>query len=91
MYDRRVSRRGLFAMHRLVPLNRLRTGETALVAEVVGRSDQVQRIKELGLRDGAEISMVRSGSPCIIRLAGQTLCIRANDILNVLVEPAVPV
>ena len=91
MNGRRVLRRGLLAMHRLVPLNRLRTGETALIVEVVGRSDQVQRIKELGLRDGTAISMVRSGSPCIIRLAGQTLCIRANELLNVLVEPAVPV
>jgi ferrous iron transport protein A len=78
-------------MHHLVPLNRLRTGETALVAEVLGRADQVQRIKELGLCDGTQISMVRSGSPCIIRIGGQTLCIRANDLLNVLVEPAVPV
>lgn len=76
-------------MH-LVPLNRLPAGETAQIAEVVGRPDQVRRIKELGLHDGIEISMVRSGSPCIIRLAGQTLCIRANDLLNVLVRPGVP-
>ena len=74
----------------LIPLNRLRAGETGRVAEVVGRSDQVQRIKELGLHDGVEIAMVRSGSPCIIRLAGHTLCIRANQLLNVLVRPAVP-
>ena len=74
----------------LIPLNRLRGGETAIIAEVVGRSDQVQRIKELGLHDGVEIKMVRSGSPCIIRLAGNAICIRANELLNVLVRPAVP-
>lgn len=77
-------------MHGLVPLNRLHAGETAQIVEVVGRADQVQRIKEIGLRDGVEISMVREGSPCIIRLAGQTLCIRANEMLNVLVRPGVP-
>ena len=76
-------------MHALIPLNRLRAGETALIAEVAGRSDQVRRIKELGLHDGAEITVVRSGSPCIIRVAGQTLCIRANEMLNVLVRSAV--
>jgi ferrous iron transport protein A len=77
-------------MANLVPLSRLRAGETGIVAEVVGRSDQVQRIKELGMQDGVEITMVRSGSPCIIRLAGNALCIRANGLLNVLVRPAVP-
>jgi ferrous iron transport protein A len=74
----------------LIPLNRLRSGETAAIVEIVGRSDQVQRIKELGLHDGVELTMVRAGSPCIIRVAGQTLCIRANELLNVLVRPAVP-
>ena len=74
----------------IIPLNRLRSGETASIVEVVGRSDQVQRIKELGLHDGVEITMIRSGSPCIIRLAGHALCIRANELLNVLVRPAVP-
>jgi hypothetical protein len=29
--------------------------------------------------------MVRQGSPCIVRLKGNTLCIRGNDLLNVLV------
>ena len=76
-------------MHDPIPLNRLRAGETALIVEIVGRSDQVQRIKELGLHDGVEFTMVRSGSPCIIRIAGQTLCIRANELLNVLVRPAI--
>ena len=76
-------------MHELIPLNRLRTGRIAQVAEVVGRPEQVQRIHELGLRDGAEVQMVRSGSPCIIRLAGHTLCFRPNDLLSVFVRTGV--
>jgi len=75
----------------LIPLERLRAGEAAQVVEVVGSPEQVQRIKELGLQRGAEFSVVRSGRPCIIRLAGQTLCIRAAESLGVLVRPAVTV
>ena len=75
----------------IIPLNRLRSGETASIVEVV---ECVRlgscRIKELGLHDGVEFTMICSGSPSIIRLAGQTLCIRANELLNVLVRPAVP-
>ncbi len=77
-------------MHHLMPLARLRNGELAQIVEIVGRPDQVQRIKELGLRNGVEVQMVRSGAPCILKLAGQRLCFRASESLNVLVRMAVP-
>ena len=32
--------------------------------------------------------MFRAGNPCIIRLAGHKVCLRADDLLHVLVEPA---
>ena len=69
----------------LAPLSSMARGQTALVAELVGRSDQVHRLSELGLRRGVEVEMVRPGSPCIVRFKGHTLCIRGNDLLNVLV------
>jgi ferrous iron transport protein A len=72
--------------HRLVPLGRIATGQRAILADVVGRSEQVQRLKELGFTNGVNLEMVRSGSPCIVRLHGHTLCIRGNELLNVLVE-----
>lgn len=75
-------------MHELVPLDCLQAGEVAQVVEIVGRPEQVQRIKELGLHDGVEVSVVRPGRPCILRLAGQTLCFRGSEFLNVLVRPA---
>ncbi len=76
-------------MSELIPLDRMRAGEIAQIVEVVGRPEQVQRIKELGLRGGVEVAMVCAGRPCILRLAGQTLSFRANEFLNVLVRPAV--
>jgi ferrous iron transport protein A len=71
---------------RLIPLNRMNSGQRAVLSEVVGRVDQVQRLKELGFRSGVDLEMVRSGSPCIVRLQGHTMCIRGNELLNVLVE-----
>ncbi len=72
--------------HELIPLNLLQAGQSAHVDQVLGQPDQVHRLQELGLRDGASIEMVQSGSPCIIRLAGQKLCFRADEMLHVLVR-----
>ncbi|HTQ37576.1 MAG TPA: FeoA domain-containing protein [Pirellulales bacterium] len=71
---------------RLMPLGRVLAGQRAAVAEIVGRSDQVQRLTELGFRHGVALEMVSAGSPCIVRLQGNKLCIRGNELLNVLVE-----
>jgi ferrous iron transport protein A len=70
----------------LMPLKTLPEGCRACVAEVIGRPDHVQRLRELGFCCGAELEMVRPGSPCIVRLAGHTLCVRGNELLNVLVR-----
>jgi ferrous iron transport protein A len=75
------------AFEQYIPLNRLSDGQRGVIAEVVGRSEHVQRLKELGLRRGVELEMIRAGSPCMVRLQGHTLCIRGNELLNVLVGP----
>ncbi len=75
------------AMYHLVPLERLAAGDRARVMQILGCPEQVQRVKEMGIRDGALIEMVRTGTPCIIRTGMQTLCVRGNELLNVLVEP----
>ena len=77
-------------MHDLIPLNCLPSGALGQVAGLMGRPEQVRRIQELGFQPGAAVEMVRSGSPCILRLAGQTLCFRANELLNVLIRPGTP-
>jgi ferrous iron transport protein A len=70
----------------LMPLGQLRAGQSAEIEQVVGSSEHVRRLEEMGLRRGVSVEMVRRGSPCIVRLAGQKLCFRAGDVLNVMVR-----
>jgi ferrous iron transport protein A len=73
-------------VHDLIPLSLLAAGQLAHVGQVTGRPDEIHRLEELGLRGGATVEMVQTGSPCIIRLAGQKLCFRADEMLHVLVR-----
>ena len=73
-------------MHDLIPLNLLATGQTANIDRVTGQPEHVHRLEELGLRGGATVEMLQSGSPCIVRLAGQKLCFRADELLSILVR-----
>lgn len=74
-------------MHQVIPLSALRPGDVAEICQIIGQADQVRRLQELGLRDGARLEMVRSGSPCIVRLGGSRLCLRDVRSLRVLVTP----
>jgi len=74
-----------------VPLQLLDAGQIAAVTHVVGQRDTVHRLHELGLRQGVEVEMIQPGSPCIVRLDGHRLCLRADDLLSVLVQPGVRV
>jgi ferrous iron transport protein A len=76
----------LLIVYDVIPLNLLEVGQCACVEQVMGQADHVHRLEELGLRGGATIEMVQTGSPCIIRLAGQKLCFRADELLSVLVR-----
>jgi Fe2+ transport system protein FeoA len=62
-------------------------GQSGRVSQIVGQADHVHRLREMGLRDGAMIEMLQSGRPCIIRLDGQRLCVRDDELLSVLVRP----
>ena len=73
-------------VHDSIPLNLLHSGECALVDQVLGQPDVVHRLEELGLRGGAAVEMVQAGSPCIIRLRGLKLCLRADELVSVLVR-----
>lgn len=74
----------------LIPLSQLASGQSAVVAELLGRPDEVHRLEEMGLRVGTQVHMVKPGSPCIVRLLGHKLCFRPDDMLHVLVVPEHP-
>lgn len=78
-------------MNESIPLQCLEIGCAAEVVEVVGQRDAVHRLEEIGVRRGVEVEMVQAGRPCIVRVEGQRLCLRADELLNVLVRPGVVV
>ena len=68
-------------------LGLLRAGQSAVVEAVLGASEQVHRLRELGLRAGANIRMIQPGNPCLVRLGGQRLALRSADLDGILVRP----
>jgi Fe2+ transport system protein FeoA len=72
----------------LVPLPLLQAGESGCVGEITGASGLVHRLREMGLRAGASVRVIRGGSPCVFRLDGQKLCVRAEEVAGVLVRVA---
>ncbi len=69
-----------------IPVSMLRRGERSRVTLLVGRGDSCHRLREMGLRPGTEIEMIRAGAPCIVRIGESRLCFRAGDECGVLVE-----
>ena len=73
-------------MREFISLSALRPGQVAEIGDVIGPPAHVRRLHELGLRAGALLQMVRSGSPCILRVDGSTLCFRDDDSLRLIVR-----
>ncbi len=70
-----------------IALKNLPAGHSARIAHILGNPDHVHQLEEFGLRGGTKIEMFRPGNPCILRMAGHKICLRADDLLRVLVEP----
>ena len=70
-----------------VPLRDLHVGQSARVSRISGEPAHVHRLREFGLLGGTRIEMFRRGNPCILRMAGNKVCFRADELLHVLVEP----
>jgi ferrous iron transport protein A len=73
-----------------IPLQSLPAGEAAAVFRILGKSDDVHRLEEFGIRRGTRVEMFRAGNPCILRIAGNKFCLRADEMLRVMVEPITP-
>lgn len=74
----------------LIPLHELAPGQTAYIGRIVGQVEHVHRLEELGLQQGMRVEMFRAGNPCILRLAGNKVCLRADNRVNVLVTRSDP-
>ena len=59
-----------------LPLELLRANEEARIVELLGDASQVHRLAEMGLRVGADVRMVRPGSPCVLALGNKRLSLR---------------
>jgi Fe2+ transport system protein FeoA len=73
-------------MPELMPLTALHSGQFAEIGQLLGPTEQVRRLEELGLRAGARLEMISTGSPCIVRVEGSRICFRHDDSLRVLVN-----
>lgn len=71
----------------LLPLSMLRAGELGLVHSVIGGMDLVRHLAEIGLQSGTRLEMIRPGTPCILRVDGTKLCVRGDELLQVMVSP----
>ena len=71
----------------LLPLEYLRTGEWADVADVTGEPGWVGRLAELGLRTGSRLLLLQSGWPCLLEIGGSRLSLRCEEGTRILVRP----
>jgi len=72
---------------RTIPIGRLVAGQSAVVSQILGRAEDVHRLEEFGLRSGTTVEMFRPGNPCILRMAGNKVCLRIQPSLAVFVAP----
>jgi ferrous iron transport protein A len=72
----------------LFPLEGLRSGDWAEVAEVGGEPGWIARLAELGIRAGSRLQVLQPGSPCLLRVGGTRLSLRAEQASQILVYPA---
>lgn len=70
----------------LVPLDLLGPGDEAVIEDVHGDAQWVDRMAELGIRSGCRLRLVQPGNPCLIDVCGSRLCVRGDDILRILVR-----
>jgi Fe2+ transport system protein FeoA len=71
----------------LLPLEFLRPGEWAEVAEVTGEVTWVGRLAELGLRTGSRLRLLQAGLPCLLQIGGIRLSLRGEQGAQILVRP----
>ena len=71
----------------LLPIDMLRPGEWGDVADVAGEPAWVCRMAEMGLQAGCRVQLLQGGAPCLLRVDDCKLCLRADDMSQILVRP----
>lgn len=72
----------------LVPLAFARTGSCVEIRRILGGEEQVRRLHELGLSQGNSVTVLTSGTPCLLRVGNTKLSFREGDTATILVREA---
>lgn len=70
----------------MLPLQFLNDGESATIEVVEGEASLVTRLNEMGLREGTEVHMIRTGEPCIVAVGNHRLTFRGGEAAHVFVN-----
>ena len=76
-------------LNALLPLELLRPGEEAEVADVTGTPGWISRMAEMGVRIGCRLRMLQGGCPCLLQVGGCRLSLRCEESMQILVRPLV--
>jgi Fe2+ transport system protein FeoA len=71
----------------LLPLELLKSGDLAEVADVTGEPGWVTRLAELGVRIGSQLRVLQAGSPCLLQVGESRLSLRSDWATQILVRP----
>jgi Fe2+ transport system protein FeoA len=71
----------------LLPLELLRCGEWADIAEVHGEPAWVNRLAEMGVHIGSRLRVLQPGSPCVLQVGSVRLSLRPDRAMQILVRP----
>jgi len=74
-------------------LDQISRGRSVQVVDVVGDDPIARRLNDLGIREGARISVIRRaplGDPTVFELCGYQLCLRRSESSRVRVTPEPP-
>lgn len=74
------------SVSQIVPLESLRAGERGRILELDGVPELVHRLEEMGIREGTQVKMLKTGSPCILEIHQHRLSFRVDNSVSILVE-----
>ncbi len=74
-----------------VPLGCCAPGEAVRVESLGTDTSFSNRLRAMGIHDGVELDVVRTGTTMIVRLNhGSRLCLRGDDVAHIWVTPVRP-